>query len=213
MTYIELVNSVLIRLREEKVESVNDTEYSSLIAQLVNVAKREVENAYNWEALRKTVTIITVPDTFHYKLLDTTTDIRTLDVYNYTNKNWMESRTTEWMDRVFAADEVEKGSPQAYSWNGVSAEGEMEVDLYPIPEVAERLRFNMTAPQQDLELDGDRLYVPHTLVIENALARAIEERGEDGGSSNQQLRYQSLLADSISMEASRKPMETVWRSV
>ena len=29
MTYIELVNSVLIRLREEKVESVNDTEYSS----------------------------------------------------------------------------------------------------------------------------------------------------------------------------------------
>ena len=58
-----------------------------------------------------------------------------------------------------------------------------------------------------------RLYVPHTLVIENALARAIEERGEDGGSSNQQQRYQGLLADSISMESSRKPMETVWRSV
>ena len=55
MTYIEIVNSVLVRLREEKVDSVNDTEYSSLIAQIVNVAKRDVENAYNWEALRKTV--------------------------------------------------------------------------------------------------------------------------------------------------------------
>ena len=213
MTYIEIVNSVLVRLREEKVEAVNENEYSSLIGQLVNVAKREVENAFNWEALRKTVSIITVPGTFHYKLLDTTTDIRTLDVYNYTNKNWMESRTTEWMDRMFASDDVETGSPQAYSWNGVSANGEMEVDLYPIPEKAERLRFNMTAPQPDLVLEGDRMYVPHTLVIENALARAIEERGEDGGSSNQQARYQSLLADSISMEASRKPMETVWRSV
>jgi len=213
MTYIEIVNSVLVRLREETVETINENEYSSLIGQLVNVAKREVENAFNWEALRKTVSIITVPGTFHYKLLDTTTDIRTLDVYNYTNKNWMESRTTEWMDRVFASDDVETGSPQAYSWNGVSANGEMEVDLYPIPEKAERLRFNMTAPQPDLVLEGDRMYVPHTLVIENALARAIEERGEDGGSSNQQARYQSLLADSISMEASRKPMETVWRSV
>jgi len=213
MTYIEIVNSVLVRLREETVETVNENEYSSLIGQLVNVAKREVENAFNWEALRKTVSIITVPGTFHYKLLDTTTDIRTLDVYNYTNKNWMESRTTEWMDRMFASDDVETGSPQAYSWNGVSANGEMEVDLYPIPEKAERLRFNMTAPQPDLVLEGDRMYVPHTLVIENALARAIEERGEDGGSSNQQARYQSLLADSISMEASRKPMETVWRSV
>ena len=213
MTYIEIVNSVLVRLREETVETVNENEYSSLIGQLVNVAKREVENAFNWEALRKTVSIITVPGTFHYKLLDTTTDIRTLDVYNYTNKNWMESRTTEWMDRMFASDDVETGSPQAYSWNGVSANGEMEVDLYPIPEKAERLRFNMTAPQPDLVLEGDRMYVPHTLVIENALARAIEERGEDGGSSNQQARYQSLLADSISMEASRKPMETVWRGV
>jgi hypothetical protein len=71
----------------------------------------------------------------------------------------------------------------------------------------------MTCPQKDLVAEGDELYVPHLLVIENALARAIEERGEDGGSSNQQQRYQSLLADAISMESSRKPMETIWRSV
>ena len=51
------------------------------------------------------------------------------------------------------------------------------------------------------------------LVVENAVARAIEERGEDGGSSKQDLRYNSMLADFISMESSRKPMETTWRSV
>ena len=213
MTYIEIVNSVLVRLREEKVEAVNENEYSSLIGQLVNVAKRDVENAFNWEALRKTVQIITKPGVFHYILLDTDTSARTLDVYNYTNKNWMNGRTTEWMDRAYAPDDVATGSPHFFAWNGVSADGDIGVDVYPKPEEEEHLRFNMTCPQKDLVKDGDSLFVPHMLVIENTLARAIEERGEDGGSSNQQARYQSLLADAISMESSRKPMETIWRSV
>ena len=213
MTYIEIVNSVLVRLREEKVEAVNETEYSTLIGQLVNVAKRDVENAYDWEALRKTVHLITAAGTFHYELLDTTTDARTIDAYNYTNKNWLNTRTSEWMDKMFAYDDVPTGSPHSYAWNGVTIDGNLEVDVYPIPSKIEKLRFNMTVPQKDLVDEGDKLYVPHMLVIENALARAIEERGEDGGSSNQQQRYQSLLADAISMEASRKPMETIWRSV
>jgi hypothetical protein len=213
MTYIEIVNSVLVRLREEKVEAVNENEYSSLIGQLVNVAKRDVENVFNWEALRKTVQVITKPGVFHYELLDTDTSARTLDVYNYTNKNWLNSRTTEWMDRAYAPDDVASGSPYWFAWNGISPEGNLGVDVYPKPEAEEHLRFNMTCPQKDLVEESDKLYVSHMLVIENALARAIEERGEDGGSSNQQQRYQSLLADAISMESSRKPMETVWRSV
>jgi hypothetical protein len=213
MTYIQIVNSVLVRLREEPVEAVNENEYSALIGQLVNVAKRDVENAYNWEALRKTVQVITEPGIFHYTLLDTNTAVRTLDVYNYTNKNWLNIRPTEWMDKAYAPDDVPTGSPEFFTWNGVSADGDIGVDVYPKPEKEEHLRFNMTCPQKDLEEEGDRLLVPHLLVIENALARAIEERGEDGGSSNQQQRYQSLLADHISMEASRKPMETIWRSV
>ena len=106
MTYIEIVNSVLVRLREETVEAVNENEYSSLIGQLVNIAKRDVENVFNWEALRKTVQVITKPGVFHYELLDTDTSARTLDVYNYTNKNWLNSRTTEWMDRAYAPDDV-----------------------------------------------------------------------------------------------------------
>ena len=213
MTFLELVNSVLVRLREERVSTVYENEYSSLISNLVNVAKTEVENAYNWEALRKTVTLITKVGTFHYELLNTTTNIRTLDVYNYTNKNWMDSRTTEWFDRAFAVEDVVTGSPSVYAWNGVSSTGNMEVDLYPIPSTIQTLRFNMTSPQPPLKIDADPMFVPDMLVVENAVARAIEERGEDGGSSNQQQRYQNMLADFISMEASRKPMETVWRSV
>ena len=151
MTFLELVNSVLVRLREERVSTVYENEYSTLISNLVNVAKTEVENAYNWEALRKTVTLITKVGTFHYELLNTTTNIRTLDVYNYTNKNWMESRTTEWMDRAYAVSSPTTGSPTVYTWNGVSSTGNMEVDLYPIPDAIQTLRFNMTSPQKALE--------------------------------------------------------------
>ena len=213
MTYIEIVNSVLVRLREEKVDTIEENEYSSLIGQLVNLAKVEVENSYNWEALRTTVHLVTAVDTFHYELLGTTSNIRTLDVYNASNRNWMNSKTTEWFDRMFAPEDVNTGSPQAYCFNGISDKGNVEVEIYPIPDKIEKLRFNMTWPQKDLVAEGDELYVSHLLVIENTLARAIEERGEDGGSSNQQQRYQSLLADAISMESSRKPMETIWRSV
>ena len=213
MTYIEIVNSVLVRLREEKVDTIDENEYSSLIGQLVNLAKVEVENSYNWEALRTTVHLITAVDTFHYELLGTTSNIRTLDVYNASNRNWMNSKTTEWFDRMFAPEDVNTGSPQAYCFNGISDKGNVEVDIYPIPDKIEKLRFNMTSPQKPLKDDGDILYVPHELVVENALARAIEERGEDGGSSNQEGRYQRLLADFISMESSRKPTETIWRSV
>ena len=44
-TYLDLVNNVLIRLRETTVSSVGDTPYSSLIGVLVNDAKREIEDA------------------------------------------------------------------------------------------------------------------------------------------------------------------------
>tara|TARA_R110002111_G_scaffold257294_1_gene325434 strand:- start:28 stop:156 length:129 start_codon:yes stop_codon:yes gene_type:complete len=37
MTYLEIVNKVLVRLREEQVTSVSENEYSSLISDLTNV--------------------------------------------------------------------------------------------------------------------------------------------------------------------------------
>ena len=52
MTYLEMVNNILKRLRERQVSSVNENTYSALIGVLINDAKREVENAWDWSALR-----------------------------------------------------------------------------------------------------------------------------------------------------------------
>lgn len=62
MTYLELVNNVLRRIREEEVTSVNSTTYSKMIGDFVNDAKKLVETSWDWSALRTTLTITTSAD-------------------------------------------------------------------------------------------------------------------------------------------------------
>ena len=59
MTYLEAVNSVLRRLREDEVVSVSANPYSKLVGELVNDAKRLVEDAWDWSSLRNTITVQT----------------------------------------------------------------------------------------------------------------------------------------------------------
>ena len=60
MTYIELINNVLIRLREDTIESgqVDSDPYLRSIGAHVNDAKDRVEDAWQWGALRGTDTIV-----------------------------------------------------------------------------------------------------------------------------------------------------------
>ena len=61
MTYLELVNDVLVRLRESTVTTVGETTYSSLIGKFVNDAKRQIEDSYNWNCLAQTITVKVLP--------------------------------------------------------------------------------------------------------------------------------------------------------
>ena len=68
MTLLELVNDVLIRLREPVVTTFNETTYSTLVAKFVNDAKRQVEDAFSWNSLGQTITVTTVASTPSYSL-------------------------------------------------------------------------------------------------------------------------------------------------
>ena len=70
MNYIQLVNDVLIRLREPEASSVSDNAYVKLIARYVNDSKRQVEDAYNWNALSETLSATTTADVFNYVLTE-----------------------------------------------------------------------------------------------------------------------------------------------
>jgi hypothetical protein len=210
MTYLELVNKVLIRLRENTVTSVQESPYSQLIGEFVNVVKREVEDAYNWSSMRTTITATTSAGVYSYELTSSTTRCRVLDVWNDTSDVEMQYQTTRWFDRQFQGNTPEEGIPFNYNFNGVTTAGDHQVDVYPIPDGVYSLRFNIVKPQADLDADGDVINVPYQLVVEGALARAISERGDDGGYTEQEARYNRILGDYISNEAGLRPEETTW---
>lgn len=213
--FISLVNDVLVRLREPEASSVSDTAYVKLIARYVNDSKRQVEDAYNWNALSETLSATTTADVFNYVLVGSGQRFRVIDVLNDTDNFFIENVSTIWMDQQFLLTTPQKGSPKYYNFNGTDNNGDTQVDLFPIPNGAYNIRFNVIKPQEPLVNNADKLLVPHEPVILGALARAQAERGEDGGvqSGETYALYRQSLADAISLESNRYIEESQWNWV
>ena len=213
--YIQLVNDVLIRLREPEASSVSDNAYVKLIARYVNDSKRQVEDSYNWNALSETLSATTTADVFNYVLTGSGQRFRVIDVLNDTDNFFVENASTVWMDQQFLLTTAQKGSPKYYNFNGTNSNGDTQVDLFPIPNGSYNIRFNIIKPQVPLVANADILLVPHEPVILGALARAQAERGEDGGvqSGETYVLYRQSLADAISLESNRYVEESQWNWV
>lgn len=215
MTYLQLVNEVLVRLRENEVSTVTQTAYSKLIGKYVNDIKRDVEDAYDWNALTDTLTATTSASLFNYVLTGSGVRFRVLDVINDDSNWFLESATRRYMNEQFLINTNAPGSPLYYSFNGVDSNGDTQVDLFPIPNGVYNIRFNIIKPQPALSSDSTRLLVPSEPVIFGAVAKAIIERGEDQGqnSSEAYALYQKSLSDHIAIEAARYGDETVWDAI
>jgi len=213
--YLELTNDVLIRLREPEASSVSDNAYTKLIAKYINDSKRQVEDAYNWNALSETLSAVTSSEIFNYVLEGTGQRFRVIDVLNDTSNFIMRNASTRWMDEQFLIASPPRGAPMYYNFNGTNANGDTQVDLFPIPNGVYNLRFNVIRPQVELSANSDMLLVPHEPVILGALARAQAERGEDGGvqSSESYALYKQSLADAIALESARYSEEECWVSL
>ncbi len=214
-TYLQAVNEVLLRLRETEVSTVSATTYSKLIGTFVNDAKTQVEAAYNWNALSDTITTTTSADVSSYALTGSGVRFRVGNVLNDTDNWFLKTATRDWMDEQFLLTTPQKGSPQYYSFRGQDANGDTKVDVFPIPNGTYTLKFNVFLPQAKLTSDGTVIKVPADVVIMNAYARALVERGEDGGLASSEA-YQlarGLMADYIALEANRYLEDTNWVSV
>lgn len=215
MNYIQLVNSVLRRLRETEVSSVADNAYSKLIGEFINDAKRQAEDAYPWNALSETLTAVTADGIFNYVLVGSGQRFRVLDVLNDTSNTIVNNATTRWMNEQFLLTSVQKGSPSYYNFNGTNNNGDTQVDLFPIPNGVYDIRFNVIKPQVALSADSDKLLIPSEPVIFNATARAMAERGEDGGIASGEMYaiYKQSLADAIAIESGRYIEESAWMAL
>jgi hypothetical protein len=175
-------------------------------------AKREVEDAYDWNALGATVTLTTVSGTYNYTLTNSKTRFRTIDVLNDSSNFRMQYATTRWMNEQFLLVEAAQGTPYYYNFNGVSNDGDTQVDVFPIPNGAYTVRFNLTIPQDDLSSNTTKLLVPSHLVEQLAYSKAIAERGEDAGVSSAEAYsiYLNSLANAIAIEANHYDEKVEW---
>lgn len=211
MQYLDIVNNVLQRLREPAVSSVSDNSYSKMIGIYVNDAKKQVENSYEWSALTDTFTVETSPAIFSYALTDSGQGFKVLDVFNDTSDIFMKPMTTSQATSYFLT-QSSAGQPHYYYFNGTDSNGDSVVDIFPRPDAVYNLRFNVVIPQADLVNNTDRLAVPSQPVIYLAYAKALAERGEDGGLASGEAYglYKQSLADSIAIESSRYLEEQQW---
>jgi len=216
MTYLQLVQSVLRRLREDDtIKSVSDNSYSKLIGEFVNDAKRIVEDSWDWSSLRTTFTINTTADVFSYQLTDSDVSLKTLDVINDTSNCFIRPVSSHWMNNAFLNSTPATGSPAYYSWNGFSETGEALIDFYPIPDKEYVIRVNAVDKKATLVEDTAVLYVPSNPVIHYAVALASRERGETGGTSSAELFAiaDQTLGDMVAFDVARNSEEAVWRPV
>ena len=213
-THKDLVNNILIRLREREVSSVNETSYSKLISVFVNDAKDFVESAWNWSALRETLTVVTQEDVFNYVLTDAGNNIVVLDIVNSSGDNFLSYKDPHWFNNVFLNNTPTKGNPTYYVFNGVSANGDTQVDLYPVPNAAYTIYFNVIKRSQALVEEADVIHIPHLPVQALAYAMALEERGEDGGMSavSAKALASNYLSDAIALDANKHPEELIWEA-
>jgi len=200
MTYLELVNDVLVRLRQNTVSTVGETTYSSLIGKFVNDAKRQVEDSYEWNVLGTTVVVSTVAGTSSYSLTGAGQKFRVQDVINDTNNTAMTNIPFVNMNRYLNFGTVSSGVPLYYAFDGVDASYDTKVTVFPIPDGVVTLRFSLVVPQAPLTSDDTVLMVASELVVQSAYARGLVERGEDGGLSSSEAYqlYRAMLSDYIS---------------
>lgn len=203
-TYLQAVNETLSRLRESSVATTTTNAYSTLIGRFVNDAKRQVEDAWEWDCLSTTIPVTTSANTSTYTVTGSGIRQRGVTVNDSTNKVQLQNVPIQWILDQQQLSTVTTGTPSYYAWNGTDGT-DSKVEIFPTPAGAYTLQFNMVVPQAILSSDSTVITVPSEPVIAGAVARALVERGEDGGLSSAEAYglFKSVLADYIALEQSR----------
>lgn len=215
MTYLNLVNNVLRRLREDTVSSYTDSDYSTMIGDYVNDAMHLVQNAHNWSQLMTELSLSTVASQQTLELEGLGEGGQIYQILNDTQNHKLQARDAGWMKIQTHIASAPEGPPMFWAFNSQASDGDMVVDFYPIPDDAYTMKIYCKKMQADMSADGTTLLVPAQPVIQYALAFALEERGDSGGHNNmtQLQRAELALADAVGLDLQRHPELSNWVAV
>jgi hypothetical protein len=216
-TYLDLVNDVLVRMREPTVTTVSQNTVSALVGKYVNDAKRQVSDAYDWDAFNTPITVSTIANTTGpYSITGAGIRYKTMDVINTTSFYELSPLSHANYDSFYYTTPTPtKGLPMYYSIKGVDTNGDIKVNFWPVPDAVYSIRFSLIVPEADFTTDSSTTLLAKEPIVLGAFARALVERGEDGGlsSSEAYALYKSCLSDLISLELARSPENDQFEAV
>jgi len=219
MTFRELINEVLIRLREDTIATdwsgnINDsstvTDYQKVIGSLVNDSKRNIETYHDWLVLRETVDVATVNGTKNYNL-SSGQEIKIIDVINQATANHLVQVNRQYMNSIKYPTEA-TGEPLYYAFNGADSSNNLKVDMTPIPNSVQTISFDIVKYQDELKTASTVIKIPEKPVMLGAWARAISERGEDGGTNVSVMAAETsdAISQAVMLDSGNVQFESEW---
>ena len=217
-TFLQLVNKVLINLRESTVTTIN-VSYTQLVAAFINQAKEKVEDAWTWRALTIPATWTTVASQSSYILSNTASPVVTV-TRALTDRACL-SRASDSTAQVFATSAPIIVKLAEFAYEDLIAEQRQLSPIvnqipygfaYSVPagaptillarptDGAYAMEARFVVPQDELVNDTDVLIVPWRPVVSLATSLAMQERGEELGTSADL--YLGLFADELTRAVS-----------
>jgi hypothetical protein len=217
MTYLQLINKVLVGLREDVAIGIAD-HHSKLIGQFVNEAKEEIEDMGPWYALRTTLTGSTAASTStidftattnerSYILDDMDTGRPLVWITTSGKESLLTEITSEQMEDLYNQDATQDtAQPNYFSWT-ISASG-ITMKLWPLPDAVYTVKARAVVPQAELSATTDVLTIAATPVWKLALHKAMDERGSEMAGSPQTslMKAQKAIEDYYQRDWGRRPL-------
>lgn len=224
-TFLELTNQVGRNMRRSggnvaAYAAVDVNSDQVVIQQAINDIKRDVEDSWKWNILRKTVTFASVALTGTYDTSSlaivtsdpvVTTDRSFLltdnrgrpmffDVTTSLQGFRLAQRTRDGLTSMRRQGTV--GTPIPGDFAVYPSGNGLTIEFLNTPSSIRNYSGEFYIPQDDLAIATDPMYVPWRPVVLGATAMAMEERGEEFGEAAQRYwdRYDEALAESIAKD-------------
>jgi len=215
MTYLEMVNAVMRRLREDEVTTMAATSYSKLIRDFVKEAVQEVEGSRNWNALRTTLEIATVAGSYTYSMTDVPPEFA-IQVIHVDGDDYdlTKAPSSSWLTHQYLSN-TDQDKPRYYDVNGVDSNGNPILNVWPVPDAAYTMYVALKQRTTDDPSDTTMIVLPSRPVLLRAFMFALEERGDSGGDSLLLLeqRYRDALGTAAQYDMLLNEDESEWIEV
>lgn len=185
-TFLQLINKVLVALREDTVMGLNES-YTQMIGQFINDAKEEIEDGHAWRCLRTEVSFSATSGNNTTTL--TSTNYRSYVVRDNFNQPMVYKTVANEESQIQVvpievlrtyrlssdADVTNEPSMVAFTTDGTN----VIAHFWPKPDATYTYKAVMIVPQDDLEAEADTLTIPWRPVVLKATFLAMDERGSE----------------------------------